>query len=54
MADKKFVPGKGMVPAGKAAPTDKNAVPPKGAPAKGTPAKGAPGTKGKPAPPKKK
>ena len=56
-AEKKFVPGKGMVPAGKVEVGKKGAVPPakgKGAvpPAKG---KGAvPPTKGKPVPPKKK
>lgn len=49
--DKKFVPGKGMVPAGKAAGGKKEAVPPK----KGAvpPKKEAPG-KGKAVPPKPK
>ena len=54
---KKFVPGKGVVPAGKAAAEGKrNAVPPKkGAPV--PPKKGAPAAKPgakKPMPPKKK
>jgi hypothetical protein len=53
---KKFVPGKGMVPAGKAAAAKKEAVPPKkGAPV--PPKKGAPAAKPgakKPIPPKKK
>ena len=50
--EKKFVPGKGMVPAGKAAGAKKEAVPPKKGAAGAKPPAKAPAKK--PVPPKKK